>query len=145
MLKAIHASESRTAAEATAERVRTRLEEMNLSKLGQWIAATVGETLTYHAFPSAWYKIGTNNPLERLLREIRRRTGVVGTFPDGESALNLAGTSAVRCRHRMVDAALSQHGVAQEGDRCGRVTAPSSICSLWFTRRMALRFHGERQ
>jgi putative transposase len=97
MLKAMHASESRTAAEATAERVRTRLEEMNLSKLGQWIAATVGETLTDHAFPSAhWYKIGTNNPLERLLREIRLRTGVVVTFPDGESALNLA---AARLRY----------------------------------------------
>lgn len=37
-----------------------------------------------------------NNPLERLLREIRRRTRVVGSFPDGESALNLA---AARLRH----------------------------------------------
>jgi transposase-like protein len=37
-----------------------------------------------------------NNPLERLLREIRRRTRVVGAFPDGESALNLA---AARLRH----------------------------------------------
>src|SRR6516162_3242587 len=31
-----------------------------------------------------------NNPLERILREIRRRTRVVGAFPDGQSALNLA-------------------------------------------------------
>jgi Transposase, Mutator family len=37
-----------------------------------------------------------NNPLERLLREIRRRTRVVGAFPDGQSALNLA---AARLRH----------------------------------------------
>ena len=34
--------------------------------------------------------IPVNNPLERLLREIRRRTRVVGAFPDGQSALNLA-------------------------------------------------------
>jgi len=47
MLKAIHASESRAAAEMTAERVRATLEDM-ISKLGEWITATVGETLTYH-------------------------------------------------------------------------------------------------
>ena len=50
MLKAIHASESRQGAEATAERVRARLEDMKLSKLAEWIAVTVGETLSYHAF-----------------------------------------------------------------------------------------------
>jgi putative transposase len=36
------------------------------------------------------------NPLERILRKIRRRTRVVGSFPDGRSALNLA---AARLRH----------------------------------------------
>jgi transposase-like protein len=97
MLKAIHASESRQGAEATAERVRARLEDMKLSKLAEWIAVTVGETLSYHAFPSAhWRRIRTNNALERLLREIRRRTRVVGVFPDGQSALNLA---AARLRY----------------------------------------------
>jgi transposase-like protein len=35
-------------------------------------------------------RIRTNNPLERIIREIPRRTQVVGAFPDGESALNLA-------------------------------------------------------
>lgn len=70
---------------------------MKLSKLAEWIAATVGETLSYHAFPSAhWRRIRTNNALERLLREIRRRTRVVGVFPDGQSALNLA---AARLRY----------------------------------------------
>lgn len=43
-----------------------------------------------------WRRIRTNNPLERILREIRRRTRVVGDFPDGQSALNLA---AARLRH----------------------------------------------
>ncbi len=36
-----------------------------------------------------WKKIRTNNAIERLNREIRRRTRVVGTFPDGNSALML--------------------------------------------------------
>ena len=65
MLKAIHSSESRSAAEVTAQRVRATLDDMKLSKLGEWIAATVGETLTYHQFPAKhWRKIRTNNALE---------------------------------------------------------------------------------
>ena len=43
-----------------------------------------------------WRKIRTNNPLERIMKEIRRRTRVVGAFPDGQSCLNLA---AARLRH----------------------------------------------
>ena len=55
------------------------------------------ETLAYYAFPEEhWRRIRTNNPLERIMREIRRRTRVVGAFPDGNSALNLA---AARLRH----------------------------------------------
>ena len=55
------------------------------------------ETLTYFAFPSThWRQIRTNNPLERIIREIRRRTRVVGAFPDGKSALMLV---AARLRH----------------------------------------------
>jgi hypothetical protein len=42
-----------------------------------------------------WQKIRTNNPL-RIMKEIRRRTRVVGAFPDGQSCLNLA---AARLRH----------------------------------------------
>jgi transposase-like protein len=43
-----------------------------------------------------WRRIRTNNMLERVMREIRRRTNVVGCFPDGNSALMLAGA---RLRH----------------------------------------------
>ncbi len=51
----------------------------------------------YYTFPEEhWRRIRTNNPLERILREIKRRTKVVGAFPDGNSALNLA---AARLRH----------------------------------------------
>jgi transposase-like protein len=49
------------------------------------------------AFPSEhWRQIRTNNPLERVMKEIRRRTRVVGAFPDGESAILLV---AARLRH----------------------------------------------
>jgi transposase-like protein len=43
-----------------------------------------------------WRSLRTNNPLERIMREIRRRTRVVGAFPDGHSALMLV---AARLRH----------------------------------------------
>ena len=46
--------------------------------------------------PEHWQKIRTNNIIERLNREIRRRTRVVGTFPDGHSALMLV---CARLRH----------------------------------------------
>ena len=50
----------------------------------------IEETLTYCDFPSEhWTRIRTNNVIERLNREIRHRTRVVGTFPDGNSALML--------------------------------------------------------
>lgn len=41
-------------------------------------------------------RLRTNNPLERLMREIRRRSRVVGSFPDDQSTLSLA---AARLRH----------------------------------------------
>ena len=54
-------------------------------------------TLTYCDFPSEhWTRIRTNNVIERLNREIRRRTRVVGCFPDGNSALMLV---CARLRH----------------------------------------------
>jgi hypothetical protein len=50
-----------------------------------------------YSFPDIhWRKIRTNNPLERIMNEIRRRTRVVGAFPDGQSCLNLA---AARLRY----------------------------------------------
>ncbi len=61
-----------------------------------WSGASY-ETLTFYGFTdSHWIKLRTNNPLERIMREIRRRTRVVGAFPDGKSCLNLA---AARLRH----------------------------------------------
>ena len=47
-------------------------------------------------FQIHWQKNGTNNPLERIMREIRRRTWIVGAFPDGQSCPNLA---AARLRY----------------------------------------------
>ena len=97
MLKAIHAQEDRAAAEAKARDVVAKLRAARMRKAAELVEAGVAETLAYYAFPEPhWRRIRTNNPLERIIREIRRRTRVVGAFPDGESALNLA---AARLRH----------------------------------------------
>jgi transposase-like protein len=97
MLKAIHAQESRVAADAKAKAIIAELRQLKMGKAAELVEQAVAETLTYYAFPDIhWYKIRTNNPLERIMREIRRRTRVVGAFPDGQSCLNLA---AARLRH----------------------------------------------
>ncbi len=97
MLKAIHAQEDATAAKEKARQVVGKLRTMKLAKAAEIVAAGADETLSYYAMPSEhWRCLRTNNPLERLMREIRRRTRVVGTFPDGNSALMLV---AARLRH----------------------------------------------
>jgi putative transposase len=97
MLKAIHAQEDRAAAENKAREIVGRLKALKLKSAAELVEQKVGETLTYYAYPSThWRQIRTNNPLERIIREIRRRTRVVGAFPDGRSALMLV---AARLRH----------------------------------------------
>ena len=97
MLKAIHAQEDREAAKAKATLVVAKLREMKLAKAAELVATGIEETLQYFQFPSEhWRSLRTNNPLERLMREIRRRTRAVGAFPDGNSALTLV---CARLRH----------------------------------------------
>ncbi len=97
MLKAIHGQEDRQAAKEKAEAVAQKLEAMKLGQAAAIVREGVDETLSYMAFPREhWTRIRTNNMLERIMREIRRRTRVVGNFPDGRSALMLV---AARLRH----------------------------------------------
>jgi putative transposase len=97
MLKAIHAQEDRAAAKEKADLVVSKLREMKLAGAADCIAKGVEETLSYFHFPSQhWRNLRTNNPLERVMREIRRRTRAVGAFPDGNSALILV---SARLRH----------------------------------------------
>ena len=90
MLKAVHAMESREAAEAKALEVASELRAAKLNEAAKVVMDGYAETLAYTRFPREhWRRIRTNNAIERLNREIRRRTRVVGTFPDGKSALML--------------------------------------------------------
>ena len=97
MLKAIHAQEDKEAAQQKAEQVIAKLKALRLEKAAHIIQAGAEETFSFYEFPSDhWRHIRTNDPLERLDREIRRRTRVVGNFPDGQSALMLV---AARLRY----------------------------------------------
>jgi transposase-like protein len=97
MLKAIHAQEDKQAAKDKALVVVQKLKALRLEKAAKIVEDGIEETLSYHDFPSEHHRmIRTNNPMERIIREIRRRTRVVGAFPDGNSALMLA---AARLRY----------------------------------------------
>jgi len=97
MLKAIHAQEDKKAALEKIEAVSKKLKSMKLPKASELVKEGCQETLSYYNFPREhWRSLRTNNPLERIMKEIRRRTRVVGSFPDGQSALMLV---AARLRH----------------------------------------------
>jgi len=97
MLKAIHSQESKKAAREKAKAVIEELRQMKLKEAADKLEKGIEETLAYMAFPyEHWSKIRTTNLVERINREIKRRTRVVGTFPDGNSALMLV---CARLRH----------------------------------------------
>ena len=97
MLKAIHSQEDKKAAREKAKSVMEKLRTNKLDGIAKFIEESLEETLSYMDFPSEhWRKIRTNNGLERIMKEIRRRTRFVGSFPDGYSAMMLVGA---RLRH----------------------------------------------
>jgi len=84
---------------------------MKLKEAAKKVEDSISEALSYMDFPyEYWLRIRTNNVIERLNREIRRRTRVDGTFRDGNSALMLV---CARLRH----VAGTQWGTQKETSR----------------------------
>lgn len=112
-LKAIFSMESRDKALEKAESVAKDMEARKLREAAKCLREGIGETTTYllDDYPREHRRrIRTNNMIERLNREIRRRTRVVGSFPDGAQRVDAhLRESPLRNFQRVVDATLPRH------------------------------------
>ena len=91
MLKTIFAQESAVAAHQQWCSVADALRE-RFSKLSELMDASREDVLVYMSFPREhWAQIASTNPLERLNGEIKRRSGVVGIFPNERAVIRLVG------------------------------------------------------
>jgi transposase-like protein len=91
MLKTIFAQETKAEAEAQWDTVADALREKN-EKLGALMDASRDDVLAYMSFPREhWAQIASTNPLERVNREVKRRSDVIGIFPNDEAIVRLVG------------------------------------------------------
>ncbi len=91
LLHSIYDQPDADAVHAQFDRVVDALAE-KLPKVAEHLEQARADILAFTAFPKEiWRQIWSNNPNERLNREIRRRTDVVGIFPDRDSIIRLVG------------------------------------------------------
>ena len=91
MVRTIYQQLSPAEVHAHLDRVVEQLREP-FAQVAELLADAAPDILACTAFPVAhWQKLWSNNPQERLNREIRRRTDVVGIFPNRQSARRLVG------------------------------------------------------
>lgn len=91
-LRTIFAQHNQEAARQQLAEV-VRVMEARWPKAAQVLAAGEDDILVYMTFPPEhWTRIYSTNPLERVNREVKRRTNVVGIFPDSDAVLRLVGS-----------------------------------------------------
>jgi len=91
LFRTIFAQPGRDAVYASWDEVRDQLAR-SFPKVGPLMDAAKAEVLAFTAFPrSHWVKTWSNNPLERINKEIKRRSRVVGIFPNEASVVRLVG------------------------------------------------------
>lgn len=95
MLKTIFAQETKVEAEAQWDIVADALREKQ-PKLGALMDSSRDDVLAYMWFPREhWAQIASTNPLERVNREVKRRSDVIGIFPNDEAIVRLVGAFAI--------------------------------------------------
>src|SRR5690349_9562907 len=101
LLHSVYDQPDATSVHAQFDRVLDAVGE-KLPKVAEHLDLARVDVLAFTAFPKEiWRQIWSNNPSERLNREIRRRTDVVGIFPDRDALIRLVGARAGRAARRM--------------------------------------------
>jgi putative transposase len=91
LLRTIFAQDTPEAAHAQWRQVADTLRE-RFSRLAELMDGSRDDVLAYMAFPREhWAQIASTNPLERLNGEIKRRSDVVGIFPNEQAVIRLVG------------------------------------------------------
>ena len=104
LIRTIFAQPDRDAATAQLRSVVDQLQAI-APEVADRLGAMETDLLAYTAFPPGhWSKIWSNNPIERLNRELKRRTDVVGIFPNTESVIRLVGALLVEINDEMIAA-----------------------------------------
>jgi transposase-like protein len=102
LIRTIFVQPDHASASAQLREVVGRLEATD-PEVAARLEAAEADLLAYTAFPPAhWSKIWSNNPIERLNRELKRRTDVVQIFPNTESVIRLIGALLVEVNDEML-------------------------------------------